>query len=194
MGKKIAPGEWEVDNPIEGYRYRISGMIAKHDFILNSIVDESWFEVSINSFGGGSFLVKRELLRHVHLKSKVPISESNKGKHLSDILKIDNRYIEWCIDNHNDFHLEEEEIAFLKEIEPNVILSNEALKKNKRRLEQRRWKEEEAQEREISRIEDEFEITKMYGLDDDKNSSSDNPWKEALGDDEEAKDAYWNTE
>jgi hypothetical protein len=56
MGNKIAPGEWEVDNPIEGYRYRISGTKAKHDFILDTIVDENWLEVSINSFSGGSFL------------------------------------------------------------------------------------------------------------------------------------------
>jgi hypothetical protein len=44
------------------------------------------------------------------------------------------------------------------------------------------------------RNEEEFEMNKENGIYDDTNSNSDNPWKEALGDDEEANDAYWNTE
>ena len=195
MAKKIAPGEWTVDNPIEGYSYLIHGTISKHGFILTNLVDEKWCEVVVNSFGsGGTFLVKREFLRHLRFKSKIPIADKDKRKSIIDIVKDDNKYIESCINNNSDFHLEEEEIAFLHEIEPNLSISVDALQKNKKRLEHRRYKEELAEEQAMLRAEEEFEIQKAQGLDNITDFSHDNPWKEALGDDEEANDAYWNTE
>ena len=165
----------KVVNPIVGFYYCLPSHRIKSVKVIK-IVNETDCEVQTNEKQETHMVVKKSDLYHPLFRDSPLKFGQYKGFTWPQIVEVNDEYLNWCMINVEFFCLAEQYIAILLEINPSLLITEEALDKNELKL---KIRQQEIDDREWA-LQQYYHEKNMDAIEDSMNSY--NPYTEEYED------------
>jgi hypothetical protein len=158
-------------NPFVGFTYCLPTHFKRRVKLIK-IISDTDCEVQINEKEEAKMVVKKSDLYHLPFRDSPLKFGQYKGFTWPKIVEVDDEYLNWSLINVNFLCLSEQYIAILLEINPSLLITEEALDKNELKLKTR---QQEIDDREWA-LQQYYEEKNMEAIEDSMNSY--NPYTE----------------